>query len=98
MLDLMHSGSTVEHPAVNGLVIGSIPICAAITDGKRIGKQLVLKTGARKGCRFESMHRPPCTKSTMVVQTLDKRSALGSSPSSCNSFIVVCGSSKHDLA
>jgi hypothetical protein len=73
-----------ERPAVNGSVIGSIPICAATTDGMRIGKQLVLKTGARKGCRFESMHRPPVrTKSTMVVQVLDKRLVLGSNPSSC---------------
>ncbi len=28
-------------------------------DAKRIGKQLVLKTSARKGCRFESIQRPP---------------------------------------
>jgi hypothetical protein len=56
----LHGSSAVEHAAVNRGVAGSIPARAATAlEVKRIGKRLVLKTSARKGCRFESMPLPP---------------------------------------
>ena len=67
---------SVERPAVNGIVIGSIPICAANVDGKRIGKRLVLKTGAREGCRFESMHRPPFLNPQKLLATSKIQKAI----------------------
>jgi hypothetical protein len=58
--NLLHDSSAVERRAVNATVTGSIPVRAAITvEVKRIGRQLVLKTSARKGCGFESMPPPP---------------------------------------
>ena len=58
-INLLHGSSAAERRAVNATVTGSIPVRAAIVEVKRIGKQLVSKTGARKGCRFESMPPPP---------------------------------------
>jgi hypothetical protein len=45
---------------VNATLAGSIPAGAVTSvEVKRIGKRLVLKTSARKGCRFESVPPPP---------------------------------------
>lgn len=46
----------VQRPAVNGKITGSKPVATAILDMKRIGKQLVLKTGAPQGVAGSS----PC--------------------------------------
>ena len=73
----LHGSSAVEHAAVNRGVAGSIPARAATAlEVMRIGKQLVLKTSARKGCRFESMPLPPFPRQRHSLYSL-KGNAVG---------------------
>jgi hypothetical protein len=82
---------SVERSAVNRMVAGSMP-ATTVMGMKRIGKQPVLKTGAREGCRFESIPCPPFRQrdyssflvgsSIMVVQPALNRFSVGSNPTS----------------
>jgi hypothetical protein len=82
---------SVERSAVNRMVAGSMP-ATTVMGMKRIGKQPVLKTGARKGCRFESIPCPPFRQrsyssflvgnSITAVQPALNRFSVGSIPTS----------------
>ncbi len=73
----------VERLTVNQDVTGSNPVDAAM-EVIRPDEELVLKTGARKGCRCESMPLPPYARIAQTVeQTVDNRSVGSSILSSC---------------
>ena len=72
-----------ERLAVNQVVTGSIPVDAAM-EVIRPDEEPVLKTGARKGCRCESMPLPPSARiAQSAEQTVDNRSVESSNLSSC---------------
>jgi hypothetical protein len=72
-----------ERLTVNQVVTGSIPVDAA-TEVIRPDEEPVLKTGARKGCRCESMPLPPSARiAQSAEQTVDNRSVESSNLSSC---------------